>query len=212
MSPKALGMTERTAELRRALRRLPSSRRRMLRAVRQRRAVDEPRDATHAVACARLLESDGLFTAKLRYLLGNRGVTKRSAWLPGGAGNEQPADAGERGDDQDRGSRRSGIGSDTGDQRAEHEAEVAPEAVDADNARPVTRLARVRDSGDQLRVDHRRAYAQQQRRRERRRAESDRADWPGRTRRRESRTRTDQRRVPVARAKPAARCRALRTC
>ncbi len=60
-SPKALGMTERAnpsrAELRRALRRLPGSRRRaLLRAVRQGRAVDEPRDATLAVAWARRVQ------------------------------------------------------------------------------------------------------------------------------------------------------------
>src|SRR6266545_6343965 len=54
-------MTERAnpsrAELQRALRHLPDSRRRaLLRAVRQGRAVDDPRDATLAVAWARRVQ------------------------------------------------------------------------------------------------------------------------------------------------------------
>ena len=58
-------------------------------------------------------------------------------------------------------SRRGGVGADAGDQGAEHEAEVAPEAVDADDAGPVARLAGVGDGRDQGRVDHRRADAEQ---------------------------------------------------
>src|SRR6266536_4613733 len=101
------------------------------------------------------------------YLLGDRGGSERSPRLPRGHGNEQAAGAGEHGDDQDRRLRRSEVGADPGDQGAEDEAEVAPEAVHADHACPIARLACVRDGGDQSRIDHRRAGAKPKRRSER---------------------------------------------
>src|SRR6266566_4471628 len=101
------------------------------------------------------------------HLSGDGGGPKRAPRLPVGRGNEQAAGAGEHGDDQDRSLRRGEVGADPGDQGAEDETEVAPEAVHANDARPVARLARVGDGGDQSRVDHRRAGAKQQRRGER---------------------------------------------
>ncbi len=58
---------------------------------------------------------------------------------------------------------RGGVGADAGDQGAEHEAEVAPETVDADHPGAVARLGRVGDCRDQGRVDHRRTDPEQRR-------------------------------------------------
>jgi hypothetical protein len=102
---------------------------------------------------------------------------ERAPRPPGGRGDEQPAGAGEQGDDDDRRLSGQGVGAEAGDERAEDEAEVAPEAVDADDAGAVARLRRVRDGGDQRRVDERRSGAEQQRRRRRR---AGRARRPGR--------------------------------
>src|SRR5256885_10613810 len=96
-------------------------------------------------------------------LLGNWGGSERRPCLPGGGGNEKAARAREQGDDHDRGARRGGVGADASDKCAEDEAEVAPEAVDADDARTVARLAGVGDGRDQGRVDHCRADAEQRR-------------------------------------------------
>src|SRR5207249_1655839 len=52
---------------------------------------------------------------------------------------------------------------DAGNQRAEHEAEVAPEAVDTYHPRPIAWLAGIRDRGEQGRIDHRRPRAEQER-------------------------------------------------
>src|SRR5439155_19242855 len=82
------------------------------------------------------------------YLLGDRGGSERAPRLPRGGGNEEAACAGEQRDDQDRRLRRGEVGADPGDQGAEDETEVAPEAVHANDARPVARLARVGDGGD----------------------------------------------------------------
>ena len=54
-----------------------------------------------------------------------------------------------------------GVGADAGDQGAEDEAEVTPEAVDAHDAGAVARLAGIRDGRDQGRVDHRRTHTEQ---------------------------------------------------
>src|ERR671922_93071 len=63
--------------------------------------------------------------------------------------------------DRGRHPRRGGVRAEAGDQRPEHEAEVAPEAVDADEPCTVARVAGVRDGGDQGRIHHRRAESEQ---------------------------------------------------
>jgi len=60
-----------------------------------------------------------------------KGATMRAIDCPcghrlEGADDDEPAGGGEQGDDHNRRPRRAGVGGDPGDQRAEHEAEVAP--------------------------------------------------------------------------------------
>ena len=55
------------------------------------------------------------------------------------------------------------VGGHAGEQRADGVAEVAPEPVDADRRRAPRRVRDVADGGEQRRVDHRRAEAEQRR-------------------------------------------------
>ena len=74
----------------------------------------------------------------------------------------EAARARQRGDDDDRCRERRGVGTETGDERAGDEAEVAPEPVDPDRLRALARPNGVRDGGEQGRIDHRGADTEQQ--------------------------------------------------
>ena len=151
-------------------------------------------------------------------ILGHRG---RRSWhrvvgavwsvvvAPAGSCDDESAGGGEGGDGADRGVGRDEVGDDAGGERADGEADVAPEAVDADDAGAIAWLGRVRDGGDQRRVDHRGADAEQDRGGERggegcrRRRRGARARRPGRACRRRSA-------VCGRRGRRASRCRAGR--
>ena len=73
--------------------------------------------------------------------------------------NPDTARGRECGDDGDRPAGPERVGDEAGDERAGDEAEVAPEAVDADELGALDRLDDVGDGGDQGRVDERRPDA-----------------------------------------------------
>ena len=75
----------------------------------------------------------------------------------------RPDSGGERGDGPDRGGDAEGVGDDAGEDRADGEAAVAPEPVDADGAGAPVGVGDVADRGEQRRVDHRGADAEQRR-------------------------------------------------
>ena len=87
---------------------------------------------------------------------------------PAGDRDPDAAAGGQGGDDRDRRAGAERVGDSPGEERADDEAEVAPEAVDADELRALDRLDDVGDGGDQGRIDERRADAEQDRRSERR--------------------------------------------
>ena len=68
---------------------------------------------------------------------------------------------GERGDGVDGGFDRDQVGDDAGEEGADGEAGVAPQPVDADRAGPPQRVGDVADRGEQGRVDHGGAGAEQ---------------------------------------------------
>ncbi len=76
------------------------------------------------------------------------------------AANE-PGRGGERGNRPDRGGHAERVGGDPGKDRADGEAPVAPEPVDADRSRPPGRVCDVADRGQERWVDHRGADAEQ---------------------------------------------------
>ena len=76
-------------------------------------------------------------------------------------GDPEAAGGGEGGNEGDRAAGPGQVGDAAGDEAADDEAGVAPEAVDADCLGAVARLDGVRDGGDQARVDHRGASAEQ---------------------------------------------------
>src|SRR6266568_3912203 len=76
---------------------------------------------------------------------------------------EDPGGGGEGGDGVGGGADALGVGEDPGEQRADGEAAVAPQPVDADGAGAPGGVGDVADGGEQGRVDHRRAGTQQHR-------------------------------------------------
>ena len=76
-------------------------------------------------------------------------------------GGQRPGGEGERSDGGDRRRRPESIGQDAGGKRAESVAEIAPEAIDAERTRAPGGVGSVRNRGDQRRIDHRGAEAEQ---------------------------------------------------
>src|SRR5262249_57026419 len=67
--------------------------------------------------------------------------------------DDDPARARQQSDEENCAARRRCVGAEAGEQGAENEAEVAPEAVDADDAGAVTWLRRIGDGRGQGRID-----------------------------------------------------------
>src|SRR2546430_1374785 len=70
----------------------------------------------------------------LSFLVDGRSQVEARSLGPGGRGNREATCGGQRRDDENRRPGRCGIGAETGDECADDEAEVAPEAINADGA------------------------------------------------------------------------------
>ena len=81
-------------------------------------------------------------------------------------GDERSGGERERADCRDRHSGAEQVGHDSGRQRADGVAKVAPEAINAERTRPPRGMGRVRNRRDQRRVDHGSAEAEKHAREE----------------------------------------------
>ena len=91
-----------------------------------------------------------------------RGINRPRRML---AHDHRDDDAGEEcqhGDRDDRPGEAEAVGDEAGGERTDRVAEIAPEPIDAERAGTPGRMRGVGDGGDQARVDHRRAQAEQQ--------------------------------------------------
>jgi hypothetical protein len=90
-------------------------------------------------------------------------------WVSPGMGfvhvgpGEEAGAGGERGDHPDRGADAFEVGDDAGEQRADGEPAVAPQPVHTDGAGPPAGMGDVADGGEQGRVDHSGADAEEHR-------------------------------------------------
>ena len=102
--------------------------------------IDHHRSIAKRLEGSRGVESRGDATSRFREELGRRSPQRLGLRAEVRSGNPNPARSCERGHDHDRRSRTGGIGDEPGKERADDEAEVAPEAVDADDLRALDRL------------------------------------------------------------------------